>query len=100
MYNETIKVANRIITDKDLEEIFIKMHEEIEMCEKQAKLEIVQNERYEREYQTWTLKNYSYTLKVDVNFYDDTNISFDNYYNFMSIFNSRLHEIKNFHSAQ
>lgn len=97
MYNDTIKVANKIITDKDLEEIFMKMHEEIEMCEKQAKLEIAQNERYEREYQTWTLKNYSYTFKVDVNFYDDTNISFDSYYNFMSIFNSRLHEIKNFH---
>lgn len=97
MYNDTVKVANKIITYKDLEEIFVKIYEEIEMCEKQAKLEIVQNEKYEREYQTWTLKNYSYTFKVDVNFYDDTNISFDNYYNFMSIFNSRLHEIKNFY---
>lgn len=94
MYDNTIKVANKIITDKDLEEIFSKIHEELETLEKKAKLEVEQNEKYEREYQTWTLRNYSSSFKFEINFYDDTNISFDNYYNFMSIFNSRLHEIK------
>ena len=29
MYNDTIKVANKIISDKDLEEIFQRMDEEI-----------------------------------------------------------------------
>lgn len=97
MYGDTIKVANKIITDKDLEEIFFKMYEEMEMCQKQCKTETMQNERYERDYQNWTVKDYSGLFKVDVNFYDDTNISFDNFHNFMSIYNSRLHEIKNFH---
>lgn len=97
MYNDTLKVANKIISNRDLEEIFYKMNDEMQMCEKQCKLETAQNERYEREYQNWTVKNYSGSFKVDVNFYDDTHISFDNFMNFMSIFNSRLHEIKNFH---
>ena len=97
MYNDTIKVANKIITDRDLEEIFQKMYEEMEMCETQHKIEVAQNERYEREYQNWTVKDYEGSFKVDVNFYDDTQISFDKYINFMSIFNTRLHEIKNFH---
>ena len=30
MYDNAIKVANKIITDKDLEEIFAKIHEELE----------------------------------------------------------------------
>lgn len=97
MYGDTLKVANKIITDKDLEEIFFKMYEEMEMCQKQCKIETMQNERYEPEYQKWTVKNYLGSFKVDVNFYDDTYISFDNFHNFMSIYNSRLHEIKNFH---
>lgn len=95
MYGDTIKVANKIITDKDLEEIFYNMYEEMESCEKQYKLELMQNERYEREYQTWTVKNYEGSFKATVNFYDDTDISFDNFQNFMSIYNSRLDEIKN-----
>lgn len=97
MYNDTLKVANKIITDKDLEDIFQKMYEEMEMCEKQHKIEIAKNERYEREYQNWTVKDYEGIFKVDVNFYDDTEISFDKFINFMSIFNTRIHEIKNFH---
>ncbi len=97
MYGNTIKVANKILTDKDLEEIFFKIYEEMKMCQTQCKNETMQNERYEREYQKWTVKDYKGYFKVDVNFYDDTNISFDNFHNFMSIFNSRLHEIKNFY---
>ncbi len=94
MYNDTLTVANKIISDKDLEEIFYKMYDEMQMCEKQFKIETSQNERYEWQYQNWTVKGYSGTFKADINFYDDTNISFDNLANFMSIFNARLHEIK------
>lgn len=97
MYGDTIKVANKIITDKDLEDIFFKMFEEMEMCQNQCKTETMQNEKYEIENQNWTVKDYSGTFKVDVNFYDDTCIHFDNFQNFMSIYNIRLHEIKNFY---
>lgn len=97
MYNDTIKVANKIITNDDLSEIFQKIHSEIENCQKQSDLEKIQNEKYNYEYQKWTIKNYSSNFKVNVDFYDDTEITFDNYYNFMAIFNSRLAEIKRFY---
>ena len=94
MYNDTIKVANKIISDSDLADIFQKMNEEILENNKICKQEIMQNEKYETEYQHWTTKNFEGTFKCTVNFYDDTNITFDNYNNFISIFNSRIHEIK------
>ena len=94
MYNDTIKVANKIITSNDLSEIFQTIHSEIEACEKQYGMEKIQNEKYNLEYQKWTLKDYSASFKVVVDFYDDTEITFENYYNFMAVFNSRLDEIK------
>ena len=96
MYNDTIKVANKIITNQDLSEILATIHNEIETCKKQYAYEKIQNEKYNLQYQNWTLKDYSPSFKVNVNFYDDTEITFDNYYGFMAIFNSRLEEIKNF----
>ena len=48
MYNDTIKVANKIISDKDLEEIFQRMDEELKENIQLCKQEEIQNERYER----------------------------------------------------
>lgn len=95
MYNDTIKAANKIITDSDLLRIFEKMNEEILENQKICRQETLENQKYEREYQHWTTKEFEGSLKCTVNFYDDTSISFDNYNNFISIYNSRLHEIKN-----
>ena len=94
MYEDTIKVANKIISDTDLLDIFQKMNEELTNCLKISAQEEETNKRYEREYQTWTCKNCSTTFKCDFNFYDDTNITVDNYNHFIGIFNGRLHEIK------
>lgn len=95
MYNDTIKVANKIITDADLAQIFEKMNEELLENQRICRQETLQNEKYEREYQHWTTKGFDGIFKFTIDFYDDTNISFDNYNNFMSIYNSRIHEIKN-----
>lgn len=95
MYNDTIKVANKIITDTDLEKIFQKMNDEILENQKICKQETAQNERYENAYQHWTTKSFEGTFNCTINFYDDTNIKFDNYNNFYSIYNSRISEIKN-----
>lgn len=97
MYNDTIKVDNKIITDNDLVDIFNKMNELIEKYDNIRKQEENQNKIYESEYQKWTAKDFRWTFKFTVNFYDDTNISFDNYNDFMGIFNSRIHEIKYIH---
>ncbi len=95
MYNDTIKVANKIITDKDLLEIFELMNEKLIYLKKIAKKEEMQNSMLKYDYKKWTFKDNGSKLSFDVDFYDDTNIKFDNYNNFLAIFNSRLHEIKN-----
>lgn len=95
MYNDTLKVANKIITDSDLARIFEKMNEELLENQKICRQETLQNEKYEREYQRWTTKGFEGVFKCTIDFYDDTNITFDNYNNFISIFNNRIHEIKN-----
>ncbi len=94
MYNDTIKVANKIISDTDLLDIFQRMDEEIKENIKICNQETIQNEKYEREYQHWTTKNFDGTFKCTFNFYDDTNITVDNYINFITIFNNRLYEVK------
>lgn len=94
MYNDTIKVANKIISYDDLFDIFSKMQEKLVHYRKISANEEMQNRMLEHHYQKWTFKDEGCSLKFDVNFYDDTNISFDNYNNFISIFHNRLHEIK------
>ncbi len=94
MYNDKLEVANKIITDKDLEEIFVKMNDDMILNKQLANQEKIQNEKYEYEYQHWSLKYFDGSFKCTINFYDDTDITFDNYDNFISIFNSRISEIK------
>lgn len=45
-------------------------------------------------HQVWTFKDSDSRLHFAINFYDDTQIKFDNYNNFVTIFNNRLEEIK------
>ncbi|MBE6147471.1 MAG: hypothetical protein E7168_03965 [Firmicutes bacterium] len=94
MYNDTIKVANKIITDRDLMEIFEKMYERLEELNKIYHQEKIKNLNLNYSEQVWSLGDFSSSLKFDVNFYDDTRINFDNYQNFIGIFNQRLSEIK------
>ena len=94
MYNDTIKVANKIIVDKDLMDIFQKMYESIKENEKICEKETRENEKYELEFQHWTTKDFEGNIKGTFNFYDDTTITVDNYKNFITIFNNRLHEVK------
>ena len=94
MYNDTIKVANKIITNSDLEEIFSIMQEKLVYYRKVSANEELQNRLLEYQFQRWTFKDNNSALVFTVNFYDDTTIKFDNYENFMSIFNTRLDEIK------
>lgn len=94
MYNDTIKVANKIISYEDLFEIFSKMQEKLLHYQKINDIEEKKNRMLEYNYQNWTFKDNGSRLTFDVNFTDDTSVSFDNYNNFISIFNNRLNEIK------
>jgi len=94
MYNDTIKVANKIISESALTDIFQRMNDEIKENEQICRQETMQNEKYERDYQHWTTKDFQGTFKCTFNFYDDTNITVDNYNAFITVFNNRLHEVK------
>ena len=95
MYNETVTAANKIITYNDLYDIFNSMNEEITKLKKISENEERNNQRIEYQYQKWTVKDNISNYHMTINFYDDTEIKFDNYNNFITIFNNRLEEIKN-----
>lgn len=94
MYNDKIKVANKIISYDALFEIFSKMQEKLVYYQKIYYNEEIQNRVLSYSYQKWSFKDSGSHLKFDVDFYDDTSITFDNYNNFIGIFNSRLEDIK------
>ena len=95
MYNDTIKVANKIILDSDLLDVFHKMIEEDKKLYEIYNKEKEENEKFEYNYQKWTTKDLTRHFKCIFNFHDDTQVSIDNYDDLLSLFNNRLAEIKN-----
>lgn len=94
MYNDTIKFANKIIKNEELYSIFSRMQEKIIEYKKLSDIQESRNSNLEYSYKRWDYKDEGSTISFDVDFYDDTTIKFDNYNNFISIFNQRLYEIK------
>ena len=97
MYNESINTNNKIISTDLLMNIFSRMNEikksytfKAEKEEQTYNSLSCENQiNMKRQYNNY-VSNFSFT----VNFYDSTTITIDSYENFMSVFNSRLHEIK------
>lgn len=94
MYNDTIKAENKIISSDDLAQIFQLMGETLKKYLRIYEQEQMQNKMLDTPYQSYTFKDEGSKMKVIVDFYDNTNITFDNYDSFMGIFYSRLNEIK------
>lgn len=94
MYNDTIKAENKIITNENLTQIFQLMGETLKKYQKISIAEEQRNQMLDYGYQTYSFKDGGSKMKVTVDFYDNTNITFDNYDNFISIFYSRIEEIK------
>ncbi len=94
MYNDTIAVANKIITYENLNEIFTTMNEKLIFYMKIFEKEERENETLLDQYQNWTFKNLNSGLEFSVEFSDDSRIKFDNYDNFAGVFNNRLSEIR------
>ena len=94
MYNDTIKAENKIISSDDLTQIFQLMGETLKKYLKVSQQEEMQNRMLDTPYQNYTFKDEGSKMKVTVDFYDNTNVTFDNYDNFMGIFYSRVEEIK------
>lgn len=93
MFNDSINVSNKIITHENLIEIFDKMNEKLVYYKKINDNEEKANSVLSFNYQKWTFKDSASKLKFDVHFYDRTNIEFDDYNNFLSVFNNRLEDI-------
>ena len=94
MYNDTIKAENKIISNDDLSRIFQMMGDTLKKYQKVSAMEEQQNRMLETAYQNYTFKDEGSKFKATVDFYDNTNITFDKYDNFASIFYSRIDEIK------
>ncbi len=94
MYNDTLNVANKIITYDNLNNIFAKMDEKFNYYIKIYEKEEQENERLDYQYQNWTFKNTGSSLEFAVHFSDGNSIRFDNYNDFIGIFNNRLYEIE------
>ena len=94
MYNDTIKVANRIVSYDDLFDIFTKMQEKLNYYKKINANEEIKNRTINYKYQVWQFKDRDSKLTFLVDFKDDTTIKFDSYNKFISVFNTRLEEIK------
>lgn len=97
MYNESINTNNKIISTDLILNIFGRMNELIKSYTSKANREeqtynslSFENQlNMKREFSNF-MSDFSFT----VDFYDSTNITFNNYESFMAIFNSRLHEIR------
>ncbi len=94
MYNDSIKINDKIITSKDLLEIFDVMNKTWEQYKKTYYIEEQKNKMLESNYQTWTFKDNGSKLNFKIIFFDESNNIFDNYNDFISIYNNRLNEIK------
>ena len=94
MYNDTITVSNKIITSEDLVDIFTKMNEQLNHYRKVNDNEEQRNRMLDHKYEKWSFKDSHSNLNFSINFYDSTEIKFDNFNNFISIYNRRLGEIK------
>lgn len=94
MYNDTIKAENKIISSDDLAQIFQLMGETLKKYLRVSEQEEIRNRMLDIPYQNYTFKDEGSKMKVIVDFYDNTNITFDNYDSFMGIFYSRINEIK------
>ena len=94
MYNDTIKAENRIISNDNLTQIFQTMGETLKKYQKVSAAEEQRNHILDYAYQSYTFKDEGSKMKVIVDFYDNTNITFDNYDNFASIWYSRIDEIR------
>ena len=94
MYNDTIKAENKIISSDDLAQIFQLMGETLKKYLRVSEQEEMKNRMLDSSYQSYTFKDEGSKMKVIVDFYDNTNITFDSYDSFMGIFYSRINEIK------
>ncbi|MBR4671986.1 MAG: hypothetical protein IKO78_02145 [Bacilli bacterium] len=94
MSTDRMGLANKILTSDDLFEIFSKMNETISRYKKISAIEESRNATLDYSYQEWSFKDNSSKLEFTVDFYDNTNVKYDKFDSFLTVYNTRLEEIK------
>lgn len=94
MYSDSMKLSNKIITSEDLVDIFSLMNEKLSYYKKINSNDMTKNSTLDYKYQTWAFKDIDSKLEFNVEFDNGTQIKFEKYDSFFSIFNDRLDEIK------
>lgn len=94
MYSVPIHSENKIITKDDLIEIFNKINEEVEKCRKINAQEKAENEKLSYEYQKWTMWNYSDHVRWMVDYYDNRQVTYDDFQSFLAVFKNQAYAIK------
>lgn len=90
----TLECRNKIITKDDLNQLFNKIYDKKQELDKIYQEETVKNAAFRYEYQQWTYKNLSNIAYGEIEFEDKTAIKYDNFQNFIDVFNQRIDEIK------
>ena len=94
MYDSTIKAENKIISMDDLSNIFQNMNDTLKKYLRISSQEEMQNRMLEHRYQKYTFQDNGSGVRVHVNFYDNTDITFDTFEGFLGVFYNRVQEIK------
>lgn len=92
--DKTIKAENKIISSEALYEIFELMSFKLKKYLTISEVENKFNENLDYSEKEYTFNDSGSTLVFDVDFYDNTNISINNYDEFINIFKNRLNSIK------
>lgn len=94
MYNDSIKVQNKIIPFNNICEVLKKMDEQLNNYKKVYIIEEQKNKMLESEYQKWTFKDNNSQFKINISYYNETTKTFDNYNDFFNEINDKINEIK------
>ncbi|MCQ2568757.1 MAG: hypothetical protein MJ155_00500 [Candidatus Saccharibacteria bacterium] len=98
MYGVPIHSENKIITKDDLIEIFNKINEKVQECRKFYATEKEQNEKLNYSYQNWTMWNYSDHVRWMVDYYDNRQVTYDDFQSFLAVFKNQAYAIKWIHA--
>lgn len=94
MHYDTIDTKNKIISTKDLQEIFEKMGETLRKYKRISEQEEIKNYSIESYNRVYSYKDEGSKMKFTVDFYDSTQVTFDTYESFMGVFYNRVNEMK------
>ena len=97
MNENNIEINNHIIPPETIISVATYLNDKLKEYNSIYQNEAIKNEALTIQYQEWSFKNENSTIKYEIAFKNKTEIKFDNYNNFITVFNNRIDEIKDIH---